>query len=138
MTHATTLERAGEVAEGLRFDLWPLLVLALTVALILLEDRFDSRPDAAPIGATEEAVEGSVDETGYSHGLGRDGETAGRTTPGRSDRRGPEPPADSPGPLSPLGEQLLRIREEIVASGEPLLSWEELDREVAERRGETA
>ncbi len=35
-----------------------------------------------------------------------------------------------------LGEQLLRIRERIVASGEPLLSWEEIEREVAERRGE--
>jgi hypothetical protein len=35
-----------------------------------------------------------------------------------------------------LGKQLLRIREQIVASGEPLLSWEEIEREVAERRGE--
>jgi hypothetical protein len=35
-----------------------------------------------------------------------------------------------------LGEQLLRIREQIVASGEPLLSWEEVEREIAERRGE--
>jgi hypothetical protein len=35
-----------------------------------------------------------------------------------------------------LGEQLLRIREQIVASGEPLLSWEDVEREVAERRGE--
>jgi hypothetical protein len=35
-----------------------------------------------------------------------------------------------------LGEQLLRIRQQIVASGEPLLSWEQIEREVAERRGE--
>jgi hypothetical protein len=35
-----------------------------------------------------------------------------------------------------LGERLLQIREQIVASGEPLLSWEEIEREVAERRGE--
>jgi hypothetical protein len=35
-----------------------------------------------------------------------------------------------------LGAQLLRIRERIVASGEPLLSWREIDREIAERRGE--
>ena len=34
-----------------------------------------------------------------------------------------------------LGERLLRIREQIVASGEPLLSWEEIEHEVAERRG---
>jgi hypothetical protein len=38
---------------------------------------------------------------------------------------------------TPLGEQLLRIRERILASGEPLLSWEEIEREVAERRGES-
>jgi hypothetical protein len=35
-----------------------------------------------------------------------------------------------------LGNQLLQIREQIVASGEPLLSWEEIEREIAERRGE--
>jgi hypothetical protein len=35
-----------------------------------------------------------------------------------------------------LGEQLLQIRAQIVASGEPLLSWQEIEREVAERRGE--
>jgi hypothetical protein len=39
-------------------------------------------------------------------------------------------------PRTPLGERLLRIRERIVASGEPLLSWAEIEREVAERRGE--
>jgi hypothetical protein len=36
-----------------------------------------------------------------------------------------------------LGERLLRIREWITASGEPLLSWAEIEREIAERRGET-
>jgi hypothetical protein len=35
-----------------------------------------------------------------------------------------------------LGKQLLQIREQIVASGEPLLSCEEIEREFAERRGE--
>jgi hypothetical protein len=35
-----------------------------------------------------------------------------------------------------LGEQLLRIRKRIVESGEPLLSWEEIERDVAECRGE--
>jgi len=34
-----------------------------------------------------------------------------------------------------LGEQLLRIQERIVTSGEPLLSWSEIEREVHERRG---
>jgi len=35
-----------------------------------------------------------------------------------------------------LGKRLLKIRKRIVASGEPLLSWNEIEREVAERRGE--
>jgi len=39
-------------------------------------------------------------------------------------------------PRTRLGERLLRIREKIIASGEPLLSWEEIEREVADRRGE--
>jgi hypothetical protein len=34
-----------------------------------------------------------------------------------------------------LGAQLLQIWEQIAASGEPLLSWEEIEREVAEGRG---
>ena len=37
--------------------------------------------------------------------------------------------------LSPLGKKLRELRAQIVASGEPLLSREELDREIAERRG---
>lgn len=35
----------------------------------------------------------------------------------------------------PLGERLRKIREEIVASGVPLLDWEGVEREKAERRG---
>jgi hypothetical protein len=35
-----------------------------------------------------------------------------------------------------LGKQLSRIRDRIVASGEPLLSWTEIEEEIAERRGE--
>jgi hypothetical protein len=35
-----------------------------------------------------------------------------------------------------LGRRLDEIRERIKAGGEPLLSWEEIDRELAERRGE--
>ncbi|MFQ4145975.1 DUF2281 domain-containing protein [Chlorogloeopsis sp. ULAP02] len=34
-----------------------------------------------------------------------------------------------------LGKRLREIREEIVASGVPLLNWEEVEREKAERRG---
>jgi hypothetical protein len=38
---------------------------------------------------------------------------------------------------TPLGQRLAEIRERIKASGQPLLSsWEELDRELADRRGE--
>jgi prevent-host-death family protein len=37
---------------------------------------------------------------------------------------------------TPLGRKLSRIRQQIVATGEPLLDWDEVNREVAERRGE--
>ena len=37
---------------------------------------------------------------------------------------------------TPLGKKLLSLRAKIVASGEPLLSWEEIDIEVKKRRGE--
>lgn len=35
----------------------------------------------------------------------------------------------------PLSDRLRQIREEIVASGNPLLDWEGIEREKAERRG---
>jgi hypothetical protein len=38
-------------------------------------------------------------------------------------------------PQTPLAKKLWEIRQEIVASGVPLLSQEELERELAERRG---
>jgi hypothetical protein len=38
-------------------------------------------------------------------------------------------------PQTPLGQRLWQIRQEIVESGEPLLSWDDIEREVAERRG---
>ena len=41
-------------------------------------------------------------------------------------------------PRTELGKQLLRVRERIIASGEPLLSWDEIDEEIAERRGDVA
>jgi hypothetical protein len=39
-------------------------------------------------------------------------------------------------PRTELGKELSRIRDRIIASGEPLLSWAEIEREIAERRGE--
>jgi len=41
-----------------------------------------------------------------------------------------------PAPRTRLGAELARIRERIVASREPLLSWSEIEHEIAERRGE--
>lgn len=41
-----------------------------------------------------------------------------------------------PAALSPLGRDLLAIRAQGIAAGEPLISsWEELDAEIADRRG---
>lgn len=39
-------------------------------------------------------------------------------------------------PKTALGRELMKIRQKIVDSGEPLLSWDEVNREVARRRGE--
>jgi len=36
-----------------------------------------------------------------------------------------------------LGQRLWEIRSRLVASGEPLLGWKEIEQEIAERRGET-
>ena len=38
-------------------------------------------------------------------------------------------------PLTKLGKRLQELRQRIVASRQPLLDWDELEREVAERRG---
>lgn len=39
-------------------------------------------------------------------------------------------------PRTSLGEKLLAIREKILATGAPLLNQDEIEREIAERRGE--
>jgi hypothetical protein len=39
-------------------------------------------------------------------------------------------------PRTAIGKKLWTIRKRIVASGEDLLDWDGIDREVAERRGE--
>jgi hypothetical protein len=39
-------------------------------------------------------------------------------------------------PKTPLGRQLWYIRKRIVASGETILGWDEIEKEVAVRRGE--
>lgn len=38
-------------------------------------------------------------------------------------------------PRTALGRELWEIRKEIVASGVPLLDWDELEKEIADRRG---
>ena len=38
-------------------------------------------------------------------------------------------------PRTLLGKKLLEIRQRIIASGRPLLDWEDIDREIAEQRG---
>lgn len=68
------------------------------------------------------------------------------TTPGERTTRTKMPPVSPPEPesvgndpatLSPPGRQLIELRKQVIASGIPLISsWEELDREIAEIRGE--
>lgn len=41
-------------------------------------------------------------------------------------------------PKTPLGRKLWEIRQKIVAAGEPLLGWEEVEKEVTQRRNERA
>jgi hypothetical protein len=39
-------------------------------------------------------------------------------------------------PRTPLGKRLWNLRQAIARSGEPLLDWNDIEKEVAERRGE--
>lgn len=39
-------------------------------------------------------------------------------------------------PKTPLGRKLWEIRQKIVASGKPLLGWEEVEKEVTQCRNE--
>jgi len=38
-------------------------------------------------------------------------------------------------PRTPLGKKLLEIRQKIVASGRPILTWDDVERESSEQRG---
>jgi hypothetical protein len=35
---------------------------------------------------------------------------------------------------TPLGKKLLEVRQKILASGRPLLDWDDIDREIAQQR----
>lgn len=50
-------------------------------------------------------------------------------------KRLPDVPESDFQPRTPLGRRLWEIRNRILASGEPLLDWDDIEREVAERRG---
>ena len=51
------------------------------------------------------------------------------TPAGQKNGHAPKPP------VTPLGKELLKLREKYIASGGKLLNRRELEREVAERRG---
>lgn len=51
-------------------------------------------------------------------------------------RRSPGRDAESFSPKTPRGRRLLALRQKIIAAGIPLLSPEEIEQEVRERRGE--
>jgi TfoX/Sxy family transcriptional regulator of competence genes len=58
---------------------------------------------------------------------------------GKSQRRAildPVSDPDEPRLRTPLGRRLWLLRQQAVRSGQPLLDWDDLSREVAERRGE--
>jgi hypothetical protein len=63
----------------------------------------------------------------------------GRPTNGAADnkeaRRGSQR-TNSFVPRTELGRRLLRIRQRILASGQPLLDWDDIESQLRERRGE--
>ncbi len=75
-----------------------------------------------PISVTLSGQNIEFDTSVFEEAAERWRETSRSTTPKR--RR------------TPLGRRLDEIRERIKASDQPLLSWEEIDRELMERRGE--
>jgi hypothetical protein len=50
-----------------------------------------------------------------------------------NDKQSKEPIVSTP--RTPLGRRLREIREKIVASGVPLLTWEQIEEDLLERRG---
>ncbi len=94
----------------------------------------------------------SLDEVAHAHGVTVDdvraalefaaqraGEAAPpdkMAVPADGQSRTSPPEGEAPAQLS-LGQRLAELREQVIASGVPLLSsWDELDAEVADRRGE--
>jgi len=52
-----------------------------------------------------------------------------------TDKKAAEKNDDKAKPVSKLGKELRRLREQYIASGGKLLNRRELEREIAERRG---
>jgi hypothetical protein len=106
--------------------LW--LVLGFVIALIVLVDRSEEDP-------TNHSNTASKREGALAAGTGsRDAADGDDKSPTDLRRETGDHPQES----EVFARRLAQLREAIVASGEPLLSWEELDGEIAERRGEVA
>jgi hypothetical protein len=60
-----------------------------------------------------------------------------KNTPAHAKRRTSRAPGAVRASRTKLGDILRKIRNDIVASGAVLLDWDALDREIAERRGDT-
>lgn len=129
MSSPAIIERPGGASAtdlGLETLLW--VVLGFVIALIVLVDRSEEDP-------TNHSNTASKREDALVAGMGSraasDGDDESATVLRRETGNHPE---DS----EAFARRLAELREAIVSSGEPLLSWEELDRELAERRGEVA
>jgi len=123
------LERPGGTSAtdlGLETLLW--VVLGFVIVLIVLVDR--SEEDSTDLANTESKSEGVL-VAGMGSRAASDGDTKSAADLRRET-------GDHPEESEVFARRLAQLREAIVASGEPLLSWEELDREIAERRGEVA
>lgn len=138
MGYSATQRRPARTAVAIHFDPSRLAVLVLLILLILLDERLTHR--------AETPRPDTVGETGGTAAAGAEQPRILKDAPGATSRAGRGPATgngskshvDSMEERSPLGEKLVKIREEIVASGAPLLSWDELDQEIAEWRGEMA
>lgn len=74
-----------------------------------------------------------VDTAGNGNSFGQTGDRLSPAGEEAARRLGLDPAA-----LSPLGRSLIEQRAKIIASGIPLLTWNELDAEMAEQRGNGA
>lgn len=131
MNEFTVLDRPTLSDQVVPLSTVAWMVLVLVLAVLILIDRWeDSDTSTEPVASKGEKRSVPLPSRTVPTPLTHDNE--------QEENRIPYTDVDVHEDAGTFARRLGQLREAVVASGQHLLSWEDLDREIADRRGDAA